>query len=237
MYKIMMSTAVCLGLFLMSCQKNVTEVEQPAAYQKAVQPPEEQTVRVIYLVPSDREFSREYYNAVKKAALTLQDWYADNLDGYTFRLNKPIIEVLESDKPAEWFNSYSGTFSGSDPRFYFFYNAYHEIRELLGAEVDGPYVFTIYVDAPGETGAAWPGEAIMPENDLKGLSGNMEEGVDRWIGGWGHELGHAFGLPHPDGDPRYSEALMGTGYTIFPGSVLLPSDKATLLSSGFFFDE
>lgn len=60
----------------------------------------EQTVRFIYLVPSDREFNRDYYNAIRKTAQTIQKWYAEQLDGYTFHLNKPIVEVLESDQPA-----------------------------------------------------------------------------------------------------------------------------------------
>lgn len=123
--------------------------------------------------------------------------------------------------------------SGSDPFYYFFYNAYNEAGRLLGSEWDfSRYVFMVYVDAPGATGAGATGIATLPENDLKGLAGILE---GAWVGGNAHELGHALGLSHPDGDPLYGEALMGTGYILFPNSILLPSEQATLLNSDFIF--
>ena len=76
---------------------------------------------------------------------------------------------------------------------------------------------------------------LLRRRRLRGLAGQMEEPVSRWIGGWGHELGHAFGLPHPpDGDPNWNDAIMGFGYLTFPNAILLPSDKGTLLNSGHF---
>ena len=61
---------------------------------------------------------------------------------------------------------------------------------------------------------------------------------DRWIGGGGHELGHALGLPHPpgcdEGLPTCDwEALMYVGYDDWPHTHLRDDEKAVLLASPF----
>ena len=71
-----------------------------------------------------------------------------------------------------------------------------------------------------------------------GLIGAEPEPVSRLIGGLGHELGHAFGLPHPPGCDAGSpacptQALMWLGYITYPNAFLLPEDKSTLLASQF----
>lgn len=65
--------------------------------------------------------------------------------------------------------------------------------------------------------------------------------MNRWIGGLGHDLGHAFGLPHPpaceDANPATTcpdGALTSTGYASYPNTYLLPSDKSILETSPFF---
>jgi hypothetical protein len=61
----------------------------------------------------------------------------------------------------------------------------------------------------------------------------------RWVGGLGHELGHAFFLPHPpgcdDGLPECDEtALLWVGYATYPDAHLTKADIATLTTSPFF---
>jgi hypothetical protein len=60
----------------------------------------------------------------------------------------------------------------------------------------------------------------------------------RWIGGLGHELGHAFGLPHPPDTVRDADAIMWAGfYGKYPkGCYLTEPDKQMLRHSAFFFD-
>ena len=79
---------------------------------------------------------------------------------------------------------------------------------------------------------------MLPEHDLRGLIGAEAQPVSRWIGGLGHELGHAFGLPHPalceTGNPACpTQTLMWLGYITYPDTFLLPEDKTTLLASRF----
>ena len=61
----------------------------------------------------------------------------------------------------------------------------------------------------------------------------------RWVGGLGHELGHASGLPHPpgcdSGRPTCdSEALMWTGYASWPDTYLRDDERTKLRESPFF---
>jgi hypothetical protein len=93
---------------------------------------------------------------------------------------------------------------------------------------------------------------VLPANDLRGLVGepNQPPCPDdppdrntrcRWVGGLGHELGHAFGLPHPLGcdtpdrdTPCDSSALMWLGYIPYPDAHLTRADQALLAQSAFF---
>lgn len=61
------------------------------------------SVRVIYLVSADRQESADYKAAIEMAILDIQKWYKKQMNGRTFRLNEPIVEVLQSNQPANWF--------------------------------------------------------------------------------------------------------------------------------------
>ena len=89
--------------------------------------------------------------------------------------------------------------------------------------------------------------ALLGANDLRGLNGEplvpinpgdvtTNPGFDRWVGGMGHELGHAFGLDHPAGSPGgpNDDCLMYLGYLAYPDTYLRLEDKTHLMGSGFF---
>ena len=79
---------------------------------------------------------------------------------------------------------------------------------------------------------------VIPETHEAG--GSPPRGSHGWIGGLAHELGHAFGLPHPPGcDEGWNgcdaDALMWAGYAYdYPDTYLTEADKLTLLGSPFF---
>ena len=96
----------------------------------------------------------------------------------------------------------------------------------------------------GGLGAGTLGLTMMGGWDLYGLATpgfrqcGYETGVDRWIGGLGHELGHALGLPHPPGcddgsQPCDVHALMYLGYASWPHTYLRDDDMAVLRASPF----
>jgi len=236
MVKYLTGIFILLVLLLSGCKKE----DMPAAHDadsSTAKKVKGKTVQVIYLIPADEKIDPVYMKAIRQAAPVLQQWYKEQMGGITFHFANPLIIKLRSDKPASWFTiDHDNT--GADWLNYTFYNILGEVQRLMGSKWDtNRYAYTIYFAGEGP-GAGIPGVAIMPENDLLGLSGQNAEPVSRWVGGWGHELGHAFGLPHPPpptDSPDWYSAIMGYAYLTFPNAILLPSDKETLANSGFFY--
>ena len=200
---------------------------------------ENKSVRIVYLVSSDRMVNNEYLVGINSAALSVQNFYKKQLNGFTFKLNYPIVEVIKSDKKASYF--YSNP-RNNNPDNWGYFNAYNEVSRLLGAKFnDENYTWVIYSDGPGDKGRGGSGVCVMPEDDLKGLIGKhpTQPDTNRWIGGLAHELGHAFGLNHPSVPAEHPKAIMWTGiYGYYPDeSYLTEDDKIILLSSSFFHQD
>ena len=131
---------------------------------------------------------------------------------------------------------------------------------VAGAASD--FVWVIYPDVeelcgePHELGAGGPGLTILGRSDLEGVTnpgpyyycdeGPYDGTLGRWIGGLGHEMGHALGLPHPPGCDPWDSAtcddlealsLMHDGYTPYPDTYLLPDDKEILIRLPFIGGE
>jgi len=212
------------------------------------------TVRIIYLVPSDRAVQPQYQDATRSAILDLQQWFGVQMnDGRTFQLHSPVVETLRTPHPAAWYATHNAAANAEQT---FWSNVLEDAFNVTGGEFNDPNNRWIYYIDAGPArgqigGAGTSGVAVIPANDLRGLTGqpiiqiNGDEsttfGRECWIGGLGHELGHAFNLPHPaaceDEDPTTNcpdGALMWTGYATFPNAFLLPTDKVTLGMSVFF---
>jgi hypothetical protein len=199
---------------------------------------QDKTVRVVYLVSGDRSERTDYREAVAHAIRELQVWYGQQLGGPTFRLHDPVVEVARSAQPAAWFSSHP---DGDNRDDWGYNNGLAEVNRLLGARLnDLHYIWVIYSDGPGDKGRGGSGVCVLPEDDLLGLVGRhpTQKKTERWVGGLGHELGHAFGLLHPADTKKNAEALMWAGfYDQFPGRAYLTAeDKQILLRSPFFFD-
>ena len=195
-------------------------------------------VRIIYLVPSDREEQAEYKQAIHDAIVELQGWYGKQLDGPSFRLNDPVVEVGKSKYDAAWF--YDNP-AGPRQDDWGFNNSLAEAKRLFGAKHHDPkYIWVIYVDCPGNKGRGENGVTCLPGDDLLGLVGKhpTQKNKPRWVAGLGHELGHAFGLLHPTDTQKDADAIMWTGmYGKFPVvAYLTPDDKKILMNSPFFYD-
>jgi hypothetical protein len=202
-------------------------------------------VRVVYLVPADVKPRRKFPHAVSNAIQNLQQWYGVQV-GKTFKLHSPMVETVHSAHPANW---YASNPNGEDRRLWFWNNATADGLEKTGGMFDDPrFIWLFFVDAEPEDKQEVGGSngvALLPRQDLLGLLGLRPETVCRWVGGLGHELGHAFGLDHPANceskraDPGSPEcqSLMFYGYLNYCGTLLTPEHKAQLANSRFFFPQ
>jgi hypothetical protein len=206
-------------------------------------------VRMVYLVPSDRTPNKVYRRRMELAIRELQAFYWHQLGRKTFSLHDPVVEVVQTSHPVSW---YTEEAPASSDALRFWESVTADGFDLLQGGFDDPqnrWVF--YVDADpacGQVTGGTSGVALLPANDLRGLSCQSNHPVCpgdspdtgrfcRWVGGLGHELGHSFNLPHPtvgtclSRDPNCLTALMWYGYITFPNAYLLPEDKQSLLTS------
>lgn len=188
-------------------------------------------VHMVYLLPSDVAYDPRVALGMDRAIRHLQIWYQGQLaNGKTFAINFPVITVLRSTHPASYFATSSWT------------RATDEVFTALGGKFyDQNAVWNIYlpVVTDGQGGSA--SVALLGENDVLGISGEDTGGstIARWVGGLGHEMGHAFGLPHPPGcEPVVTSedcsSLMFYGYLDYPDTFLTATEKGQLNLSPFF---
>lgn len=203
---------------------------------------------MVYVVPSGQEIKFSYVESLERAIVSLQAWFFGQMaNGTTFKLNDPVVEVVRTQHSADWYRTNP---SGPDPALWYFNNTTADAFSLTGAYYSDPAnVWLFYNAANTGCGARTGANAhvgVLHAGDLRGLSGEpyLNEcpgtpddtfGLLRWVGGSGHELGHAFGLPHPPacedndpGTPCPSGALMYQGLYQYPNAYLLPEDRATL---------
>jgi hypothetical protein len=210
-------------------------------------------VRVIYLVPSDREENPRYVANLEQSVRHLQLWMRDRIPARTsFRTTDPVVEVVKTTHQASW---YATNPNGNDPNLYYWYNGIADANVAAGAVVDDPEnVWIIYLAADegcGQATGAIGHFALLTENDMRGLSGvarvpicdgdaSDAYGRCRWVGGMAIMLAYALGVPQSPGcadtDPATvcdDKLLTWLGYTTYPDATLTP-DQVTFLGDNPF---
>ena len=247
-----MVTAVGTGNATITASYGEVEAEVPVSVR--ISERKYGTVRVLYASPSDREFRSDYSEAISHAIVDLQSWYRRQLGGLTFSLYDATPEWCQMSEPADFYavghawnkvlaavQHCAPVTSGLSDFVWVIYpevvedcDEYHRLGEDGHELGRGGLGLTMVPDLEGLTN---PGEYYFcGEGPYLGSLG-------RWIGGLGHELAHGFGLPHPPGcvpwdpakcDEQEAWSLMHDGYTVYPVTHLLPSDKEALIRSPFF---
>lgn len=207
------------------------------------------TIRIIYLVPNDKEINALYAQCIQEAAKNIQIWYRNQLDGKTFELNDPIVEIYQTSHDASWYS----TNPNGDFYFYFWNNVLEDAAEVTNYHAaDEDYIYVFYIDADPACnqggGLGTIGTVVISANDLRGLSGGPwvpvcpDEDFNfqpcRFVGGLGHELGHAFGLSHPpgcdQGEPTCDyQSIMSVGLYDYPDCYFNSDEKEILNQNDF----
>jgi hypothetical protein len=200
-------------------------------------------VHFVYLIPSDRQ--QLACAALRQTALHLQQWYRWQMgNGKTFTLHDPIVEAVHTAHPAAWYstNDPGGAWAG-----WFWINTLNELATWLGGGFYQPNdSWVVYIEsgpangqyAGGTSGGYISGVCVLGDKDSASIRGvDPDWTLCRGIGGCGHEMGHTFGLPHPEGEPEWGIALMGTGYGIYSQCILTQSAKDYLNTNPFFAEE
>jgi hypothetical protein len=204
-------------------------------------------VHVIYAVPPDRPARANFAHAINSAILDLQAWYLGQV-GKTFAIASPAPSVCHLPHP----------------NAYYAVNTWEKVREgvlhcgnvVTDEQATAKAIWVVYADvdhkcnAPGPIGLGATGLAELGRQDMNGLTGGKYVSdcgepftlpVGRYVGGLGHELGHAFGLPHPPGCDqglpscaKNANAIMWLGYVTWPNTYLTAAEKGWLRKDKFF---
>jgi hypothetical protein len=198
-------------------------------------------VRFNYLIPADRLPREDFRRAINNAAVHVQRFYAEQLGGSTFMLHDPVVEVFKTGHNASF---YSTNPAGQHKSQWFFNNVTSDAFAVTGGKFfDDHFIWIYYIDAEHDPatggGAGTSSVAALPRQDLDGLLGAFNDAC-RWVGGLGHELGHALGLNHPaacDANPGSSNpdcrSLMFLGYPDYPDTFFTEEHRAILSDKPF----
>jgi hypothetical protein len=196
------------------------------------------TVRAAYLVPADIGAGLDVSDAFGSALRVARTWYLERLQGLTFRLDDQV-RMLTTPHPAAFYQSNRLEMEES---WWVFWNGLHDGLQLLDARLDDPetiWVFLLDAAAPlpdGHGAGAVESAVLLDRGNLRNL---ISEHPCPSVGAIAHELGHAFGLPHPPGcddhpfDPECG-SVMGGGFRAFPDTFIRAQDAAQLMGSRFF---
>ena len=202
----------------------------------------EGSVRVLYVMPADKEFRADYSAGITRAIVDIQSWYRRQLDGLTFDVYSVIPEPCHLPRNEEHY-SHGDVWS----------KVLRDVQPCAPVQHGSSrFTWALYVDAeercdePYELGRGGDGVTLLAGYDLELMVRRGVEicgrvsGRDFWgvVGGLAHELAHTFQVPHPPGCDEGlatcdGEALMAYGYAQYPDTYLRDDDKVILRRSPF----
>jgi len=197
---------------------------------------EQLSVRVIYLVSSDKTEKSDTKKKIEAAVLSVQAWYKRQLNGFTFRLNSPMVEVVKAPYPSGY---YSTNPRKEEESSWGARNCADVAKQTVGAKhFDSNHVWIVFVDGGRFVSHGGSGFVCLADDPFYDSNRNDYSREDAFMGIVAHEIGHSFGLQHPMEKKDSDRSLMAFGSMVYPnGTFLMDSDKAILAGSPFLFNE
>jgi hypothetical protein len=215
----------------------------------------------VYMVPRDMSVSRERLALTVKAIESVRQWYARVLRGKTFSYDPVIVQVsghsfneFAADSFQAWwpllqneFQGYGQNWEDDDTKMLWIA---HGAGAWAGADSENGGI-----DSIGEAGRVRDGDlgglAVIGDSSLGGYLAGVCPDSGRtgsaWWCSWytfmgtiAHELGHTWGLPHPDAFLPGFRCADTTAWTNmqchwgFPFDSLLPFEQVHLTSLRHF---
>ncbi|MEJ3749700.1 cellulose-binding domain-containing protein [Actinomycetes bacterium KLBMP 9797] len=186
------------------------------------------TIRVYWLKPTDVAYDQRYPDGIANVMREAQRYYQQEL-GRTFKLNNPVVEVVNGDHPRSW---YENTPNGNECYWWVVFNMQQELMRKLNLRApDSRWINVgeISAEAACSGGGGGSGWVILSGHDADGAAG-IGGNMNRWYGGMVHELGHAFGLPDStstDGTP------MSASFYNYPNTHFSQDQKNRILSGPY----
>jgi hypothetical protein len=200
-------------------------------------------VRVIYAVPNDKIHDPDHDVAMLMAMLDLQRWYKDEMaGGGTFALVWPSQRCRLPEPESHYLSPVERSWG----RFYRLRDAVRETCADIVAERE--FATLIFADIDEPCQGAQIGAAVKPQTYTAGYAllrppyfvcdgASSPWSRNRWVGGTGHELGHALGLPHPpgcdEGLPTCDRGALMKSHWLWPDTYLRDDEREILAASDF----
>lgn len=201
-----------------------------SAFSMPVDPPDK-TVRVFYIRPTDVAVNPKMAAGIASVMKDAQKYFLDQCQ-FTFRLNEPIVEVVDGSHARSWYEDNPG--GGSDDYWRAVNNGQEDLLKLVpSVKADGNrtrWKIVYYIDAEGKGagGGGGGGWVLLPKHDADGALGYPKDKA-RWVGGMSHELGHCFGLP----DAAATDGtVMSASFYGWPDCTITPGMTATMKNLG-----
>lgn len=199
----------------------------------------------VIIVPKDmihrEQGVREAIDSFKELLEKINDWFLSE-SGMYFDYVHPVV-LISNYSSGYWIALSEGSVNSQQDRFNYYWKAVEEIHIHHPMSVDISYFGTVYIGGRTDvTEGAGDGRGveyppILPPSTLafdhgksyKSMSANQK----RIIWASAHELGHQFGLDHPDERNQVDFGQSFMGIAELPHAKILRSEKLILSKSNY----